>query len=369
MQTFVIRSLKWILTIILGLGLILSGLGLGYRTLQQRSIQPAIRIDSPEGVQSLEQVELGGINQWIKIRGHNRQNPILLFLHGGPGMTELPVSHLFDTELEQHFTVVHWDQRASGKTRREGFIEAELTIPVFLQDTLELVNHLRARFNKDKIYLVGHSWGSMLGTLMVRDHPELFHAYVGMGQLVNLTDNEKVSLEYVRQQAKEDGNEEVIAQIKEFVPPYTEDPKQLGIQRQWLYYYGGGYRGITPAMLLKAYLTSPDYSVLDLLALTAGAASVATHMWPEMAGYDFRIDAIKLEVPVYFFTGRHDYNTPWELTVQYYEILDAPHKEIVWFENSAHFMNVSDPRHYQDMLINKVLKKPQTAIPQMTERE
>ena len=184
LRTFVIRPLKWLLIVMLALVLFLSATGLGYRALQQRNIRAETQIDAPEGIQSLERVELGGIDQWIKIRGHDRSNPILLFLHGGPGITELPVSHLFDTELEKHFTVVHWDQRASGKTRGEGFDEADLTIPTYLYDTLELVNYLTARFDKEKIYLVGHSWGSMLGTLMVRDHPELFHAYVGMGSKI-----------------------------------------------------------------------------------------------------------------------------------------------------------------------------------------
>ncbi len=348
--------LKRLLLTALVLFLLIVALGLGYRFFLQQTIASTTLIESPDGIQSLEQVELNGQNQWIKVRGHDTDNPVLLFLHGGPGAPELPASHLFDTELEKHFTVVHWDQRRSGKTRGLGGSDENLTVAVFRDDAVALVNHLRERFDKDKIYLVGHSWGSMLGTFVVRDHPELFHAYVGMGQLVGLVDNERVSLDYVLQKATEEGNEEALAQLEGLSPPYAEDINELELQRQWLYYYGGGFRGIEFSTIIEAFVTSPDYSLFDILALGDGMRSVVRAMWAEMATYDFRVDAPRLDVPVYFFTGRYDYNTPWELTEQYYEMLDAPYKEIVWFEDSAHMMNVSDPERYQDMLINKVLK-------------
>lgn len=357
-RNFILKPLGWLLSGLLVLAFVLVGGSLGYRSYKQAQIRAAIHIEAPNGIESLELVSLGGLEQWVKLRGHDVDNPVLLFLHGGPGMPEMAVSHLFDLELEKHFTVVHWDQRAAGKTRRQGFDEADLRVPVFVDDALALVNHLRARFDKDKIYLVGHSWGTMIGTLAVRDHPELFHAYVGVGQLTNLTDNEVVGLEYVRRRAREEGNDAALAELEGLSPPYTDDMDEMSIQRKWLYIYGGGLRGMGFDELALAYLTSPDYSLLDLVAMLK-SLSAAKVMWPEMATYDFLTDALEFEVPVYFFAGRHDYNTPSELAEKYLEMLDAPHKEMVWFENSAHLMNASDPDHYQDMLINKVLKDTQ----------
>ncbi len=349
--------LKWALLTTLVFAVLLSVLALSYRSYEQENIRSRIKIDSPKGIQSLQKVQLGGIDQWIKIRGHDLENPILLFLHGGPGSPELPISHLFDTKLEHHFTVVHWDQRASGKTRRSGFKESDLTVTQFVDDTVSLVNYLRTRFKKDKIYLVGHSWGTLLGIQVIRRRPDLFHAYVGMGQLVSLTDNEILSLEYVRAKALEDHNEEALSQLEGLNPPYSENTDQLGVQRQWLYHYGGGYRNITPGFLLASYLTSPDYSLLDIFSFIGGVTTLAPYMWPEMTSYDFRNDAQQLAVPVYFFAGRYDYNTPSQLAWEYFELIEAPYKEFIWFEDSAHFMNVSDPDFYQEMLISKVLAK------------
>jgi pimeloyl-ACP methyl ester carboxylesterase len=127
------------------------------------------------------------------------------------------------------------------------------------------------------------------------------------------------------------------------------------VQRKWLYHYDGGLRGVTVVELFGLMLRSPEYSILDTLALALGFDAVSSQMWPEMGKIDFTVQATKLEVPVYFFTGRYDYNTPFVLTERYFDLLDAPQKEIIWFEESAHFMNVSDPDRFQHMLINKVL--------------
>lgn len=329
--------------------------GLGYRTYLQTETQSNTKITTPNGIESLEIASLNGSKQWIYLRGHDQNNPVLLFLHGGPGAPEMAIARRFGLELEKHFTVVHWDQRASGKSRREPFSEGDLSMQTYLDDTLALVMLLRKRFNQDKIYLLGHSWGTILGTLTAREHPAFFHAYIGMGQLVNLAENEHLSLEYVIKRAREENNAEALAELLPLTPPYTEDPSELSVLRKWLYHYDGGLRGVTVVELFGLMLRSPEYSILDTLALALGFDAVSSQMWPEMGKIDFTVQATKLEVPVYFFTGRYDYNTPFVLTERYFDLLDAPQKEIIWFEESAHFMNVSDPDRFQHMLINKVL--------------
>lgn len=349
------------LSILLGVAVITLLLSLGYRSLKQADIRAAIHINSPNGIASLDEVELNGLKQTIKLRGHDVGNPVLLYLHGGPGMPEMAMSHLFDLEIEQHFTVVHWDQRASGKTRRQGFKESDLTVPVFKQDAVALIMHLRERFEKDKIYLVGHSWGSMLGTLVARDHPELLHAYIGIGQISNLTDNEIMSLDYTRRRAREDGNHSALAELEGLNPPYIENVDQLQTQRKWLYYYGGGLRNLRSfTALVEATLTSPDYSILDLIAL-AQSGGIAAIMWPEMATYDLEKVAAAFKIPVYFLAGRYDYNTPSQLAQRYFENLKAPRKSFIWFEDSAHMMNISDPARYQDVIIKTVLQETRGA--------
>lgn len=321
----------------------------------QKDVRLATQISSPDGIDVLEKISLGGTQQWIHVRGHDRANPVLLFLHGGPGSPEMAAGRVFGAEVEKHFTVVHWDQRASGKSRRETYDEDSLTVAQYLSDTLELINLLRARFDQDKIYLVGHSWGSGLGVLTARDHPELLHAYVGMGQIVNMVENERLSWEFTMETARREGNERALAELKDLTPPYTDTPAELFVQRKWLTRFKGSFYGITMKDLGEVMWASPEYSVLDIAAFFVGTTAVPKIMWPELGAIDFFTQAPKLDVPVYFFTGRHDYNTPFELAERYYEMLEAPHKEIVWFENSGHFPNMAESERYQTMLIEKVL--------------
>jgi pimeloyl-ACP methyl ester carboxylesterase len=348
------RFVRWIVVPLTSFIVIVLAVSLAYRSYKQSSIADELRIDAPNGIETIELVELNGLQQWIKIRGHDLGNPVLLFLHGGPGMPEMAFSHLFDLEIEKHFTVIHWDQRGSGKTRRQGFRTEDLTVPVFINDTLALTHYLRARFKQDKIYLAGHSWGSMLGSLVVQQQPALFHAYIGLGQLTNLHDNEKVSLDFVRNAASRDNNDTAINELAELQAPYTKDIAQLQVQRKWLYYYGGGFHNFDYANFFLAVFTSPNYSLADLLAALRGL-DVSAVMWTEIATYNLEKTALEWKVPVYFLAGRYDYNTPSELAERYFNNLSAPHKAFVWFENSAHMMNISDPDFYQDTMINRVL--------------
>lgn len=329
---------------------------LGYRAFKQNKIHSAARIKTPNGIESLELVSVNRSQQWIYLRGHDQDNPVLLFLHGGPGAPLLSVARLFGLELEKHFTVVHWDQRASGKSRRQSYDDNELTLRTYLDDTLFVVNLLRERFGQDKIYLVGHSWGSILGVHTVRDHPELFHAYIGMGQTVNMGEGERISMEFVKDRAREEGNAKALAELTTLSPPYLEDASQLIVQRKWLGHFKAMHE-FSIAQLMNPLFTSPEYSILDIVAWIRGVILLAQRTWPEVVSIDFFIEAPKLDLPVYFFTGRYDHQTPFELTERYLEMLEAPYKALIWFEKSAHMMNLSEPDYYQDVLINKVLKE------------
>ncbi len=329
--------------------------GLAYRAVQQQRSYDSARITGTTGIESLESVAIGGIRQWIYLRGHDTNNPVLLYLHGGPGAPELALARKFGLELEKHFTVVHWDQRASGKTRREGYADDSLSIERFVEDTHELIELLCTRFDTERIYLLGHSWGSVLGVLTARDHPERLHAYIGLGQVVNMVDNEEVSLRFVLDRARAENNQAAIAELSVLTPPYAENPAELIVQRKWLNHYGGSmHRGSLPEVVLDMSL-SPEYSILDFAAALHGALTLATDMWPQLAPVDLPVQAPRLEVPVYFFIGRHDYNTPFALVEEYYDLLEAPSKSLIWFENSAHMPNLEEPDRFQDVLINTVL--------------
>ncbi|MHA1256657.1 MAG: alpha/beta fold hydrolase [Promethearchaeota archaeon] len=328
------------------------------RTPKIKDINGKIKENS---VASLEKVKIGKIDQWIIIRGHDKGNPILLFLHGGPGSIEGPFAYKFQRDLEEHFIIVNWDQRGAGKSYSRKIPKDSMTIEQFILDAHELIQLLLNRFNQEKLYLVGHSWGSILGTLVVSRYPELIQAYVGIGQVVNILDNEKVSYRYTIEQAKERGNEKALKQLKK-LEPYPEkdinDTKALRKQRKWLLKFNGvmhNESGWWPH--LKIALGSPEYSLKDMIKSIGGLKLSLKTLWSQLFEIDFPKQIPELKVPVYICMGRFDYNTPFELARKYFNQLQAPKKEFIWFENSAHMLNTEESEKFNDFLINTVLKE------------
>jgi pimeloyl-ACP methyl ester carboxylesterase len=310
-----------------------------------------------KGIDALEEITLGSVKQWILMRGEDVANPILLFLHGGPGFCEMPHTHIDSPRLEKHFIVVNWDQRGSGKSFDPNIPKETMNVEQFLSDTHELILMLRKRFSKDQVFLIGHSWGSVLGLYTAYRHPEFLHAYIGMGQLVNAKEGEMISYQYTVEKAKEAGDEKAIKMLEKIgPPPYKGGYQSLGTQRMLLARFGGSMRNISFSDLVKIRESSPFYTKANNANFMKAFMQTISAMWDEVMEVNFFKDVPELQVPVYFFTGRCDYQVPFELLERYFAVLKAPHKEIVWFENSCHTPNLSDPEGYQDRLINLVLK-------------
>jgi pimeloyl-ACP methyl ester carboxylesterase len=285
------------------------------------------------------------------------ENPILLFLHGGPGFPEMPFVHIDSPELEKYFLVINWDQRGAGKSYNTNIPKETMNLKQFMTDTQELIQLLRKRFAKEKIFLLGHSWGSILGLYTVYHHPEWFHAYIGMGQVANMKEGEAASYEYTIKKAKEAGDTEALEILQKIGPPPDwTGYQQVSAQRQILAKYGGTFRKITYMDMGKWWYASPHYTDNDKKNLMPAFMQTQNLMWESLKGIDFFKDVPKILVPVYFFTGRYDYQTPFTILQKYFNELDAPYKEIVWFENSGHMPNFDEPEAYQEKLINIVLK-------------
>jgi pimeloyl-ACP methyl ester carboxylesterase len=311
-----------------------------------------------EGLAELEMVKIGGDDQWISIRGQDRSAPILLFLHGGPGDAEIPLTRHFLSSLEDEFIVVNWDQRGAGKSFAAGAPE-KMHIDQFVQDTAELTRSLLKRFGQDKIYLMGHSWGTLLGVLAVTRYPELYFAYGGIGQFVVGTENESIGHRYAVEKAREAGNAQALAELaalKDY-PPSTGTSRATGrapgwldelrINRKWVAFFGGALAHKTGYESLAAiYLGAPEYNLSDIVNCVRGDTESTRRLWPEIMTYDLRRDARHFEIPVFFFLGRHDYTTPWELSARYFDLLDAPQKRLYWFDNSAHCPNFEEPEAF-----------------------
>jgi proline iminopeptidase len=305
-------------------------------------------------------VQIGGITQWISVRGRDRRNPILLFIHGGPASTEMPVSWLYQSGWEDYFTVVQWDQRGAGKTyvaNDPAVVEPTITADRMVADGEEMVAWLRANYGKRKIFVLGHSWGSLMGLEIARRHPDWLHAYIGMGQMIYGRDNERLGYEWAVAAAHADHNAEAVRQLTAIAPYPRADGsvsvEQIIVQRTWVIHYGGltwGRQDFDYAQ--DAGKFSPDYSRKELSPET-GIGQSLPRLLPAMMAWDVR-NVTHIDCPVFIFAGRHDYETPSELAVNWLAALHAPRKGLVQFENSAHMMELEEPGKVLVHLVNDV---------------
>jgi pimeloyl-ACP methyl ester carboxylesterase len=308
------------------------------------------RIVTPTGVQQTYETTIGGIPQWINVRGKDRANPVLLFVHGGPASPAMPSLWQFQRPLEDFFTVVHWDQRGAGKTHRgndPASVADSIRIECYVDDAIEVAEHVRKRLGKQKLILAGHSWGTVVGMKTALKRPDLFHAYVGIGQVINTRENERLSFDYGLSMARKDGNAEAIAELESIAPypgdqPITRD--RIIIARKWPQHYGGlnAYRNAEQDYYYGASLLSPEYDCEDRRAFFDGNVFTLAHILDEFLRVDFK-PIRKFPIPVVMFMGRHDFTTPSAPTARWLEQVEAPYKRGVWFENSAHMVPWEEP--------------------------
>ncbi len=311
------------------------------------------QIKGNHSVASIQKVELGGIDQYIMIRGKDINNPILLFLHGGPGYAQISFARKYQEELEDSFIVVNWDQRGSGMSYSSDIPKESMNREQFIEDTKELIEYLCKMYDKENIYLAGHSWGSELGLYVIDQYPEKVAAFISIGQVVNGLENEVVSYDFVVEKAKENNDKKALEDLKRIGrPPYKNIVRDTMTQRKWLDKYGGVERKVnTLNDIILSSLFSPEYTGIDGLKLALGSKFTADTMWGHNEDVDFIRDLPEVKVPIYFCAGRYDYNTPSILTEDYFNHIIAPEKEIIWFEESAHFPHLEEPEKFAQLAI------------------
>jgi len=318
--------------------------------LRTRAILRDVRaITGARGVDEQRTVRIGGIDQWISVRGKDRRNPILLFIHGGPASVEAPVSWLYQSGWEDYFTVVQWDQRGAGKTYLANDPKAvapTISKERMVADAEEMTAWLREHYGKRKIIVVGHSWGTIMGLELARRHPEWLHAYVGMGQIIHGPEGERLGYEWAIAQARADRNDKALRALAA-IAPYpradgTVSVEQVLVQREWVIHYGGLTWGRQDFDYEQHAATlSPDYKPAEIWP-EDGIGESLPHLLPAMAAYDVR-GVTAMDCPVFIFAGKYDYETPSELAEKWLEALHAPKKGLVRFDNSAHMMELEEP--------------------------
>lgn len=306
-----------------------------------------LKADHLTAIDTLIDIELNGLQQKVLIQSNDISNPIVLWLHGGPGTSEMLINHHCMDSLTNFYTVVHWDQRGTSLSYDVSMHYSDVSFDKIIDDAFQLTSILKDKYHQEKIFLIGHSFGSILGIHMIEKHPENYYAYVGIGQVIHEKKSREITYEWLVNKLREDGDTIEMARIRDG----HKLPRHL-INR----YKGIYYKDIT---LFDVIRTSPYYyeGYLDTYLESMKFVRESMSKGPATYEKDIYHDITKFQVPIYFFEGRHDRIAACapELVVEYLGKISAPKKEIIWFEESAHHPNIDEPSKFQQVMIDKIL--------------
>jgi pimeloyl-ACP methyl ester carboxylesterase len=293
-------------------------------------------------------VNINGVLQGMFIIGKNVGNPVLLFVHGGTAMPEYFLTQNYPTGLEQYFTVCWWDRRGAGLSYSANLPPEALTVEQSISDTLAVTNYLRSRFHKDKIYLMAHSGGSLIGIQASARAPELFYAYIGVGQMSYQLKSEMLSYEYMVRRYKEIGNARMVKQLEAALPKMSVPlpTSYMKVRDSAMHGLGVGTTHDMKSVMTGVFLASwlfREYTLGEKLALWRGKFSSDKILWDKMIATDLTIQIQTLDLPVYFFHGKYDYTVSYPLAKAYFDELQAPIKGFYTFEHSAHSPMFEEP--------------------------
>lgn len=306
-------------------------------------------------IDALEAVQLGGITQWIRIRGTETSNPVLLLMQLGPGLPIINETRRFERllGLENAFTVVYWDQRGTGLSLRE--TKAEISTARMISDTVSLLELLRGRFD-GKTFVAGFSFGATFAAQAAVQRPDLVAALIATGMDIDIPLAENRTYDFVLNTARERGNRRAIRQLEKAGPPPHLGVKQFSTRARWAFNFGGVRTNASYSSefrtLLASLLRSPDYSVADVIRTVRGITTTQAALLPQLATTDLVHTLSRIDVPIVLVQGRLDQVAPGEATQRFYDALTAPSKELVWFEKSAHAPHLEEPEKFRAVLVN-----------------
>lgn len=306
----------------------------------------------PTSIAVMETFDIGSTQQMLWFRGLNTNNPALVLLHGGPGFSDSSQFRYYNSDLEKYFLVVYWDQRGAGRSLANTPPDS-LNMSQFVSDLDEVVEIVKERFDKEKVILLGHSWGTAIGTAYAHDYPENVAAYVGVGQVANMPQGETASYTYSLSTARAQKNQPAIRALEELgLPPHSF--RQMVISRTWVDRLGGA---------VHQRLASPFWSMLktteaswwDVVLNIRGNLFSYRYLWSEFRAFEPDTRYLEFSVPVFFVEGRYDWQIPAVVAASYFERISAPYKEFLWFEASGHNVPFEQPARFNRLLIDKVL--------------
>lgn len=323
-----------------------------------QATQPHRRRDS-ERVEFLHTLMLGGVDQTIYVHGNDSSAPVLLFLHGGPGLPHMPFAHV-NADLTRSFVVVHWDQRGAGKSYSPALTALHFSIDQFVSDTHDLILWLCQRFNKSQVVLVGHSWGSALGAIVAARYPQLVSAYVGIGQVTNLHAAEEVRFRIALTLAQQRQEDAAFRALDHLGPPPYRSARESDLLERWACRLAGDcHSPIAEPRFFRMALSSPVYSWLDLIKIPLGVRFSERCFWSEIVReVNLFRQVPRLEMPVYFLIGQRDVVGTHFLARRYFDGLHAPRgKTFITFQHSGHWPHLDESERFRAILTGSLRER------------
>ncbi|WMM23590.1 alpha/beta hydrolase [Tissierella sp. MB52-C2] len=296
-------------------------------------------------------IEINGKKQFLSVCSRDIRLPVLLYLHGGPGDAALPLVKKFNSSLENYYTVAVWEQRGSGKSFYRFSKDDDINIQLFIEDIHKIVEFLLHKYKQDKVYLLGHSWGSVIGLKFVQLYPELIHTYIGCGQVVNMEKSSRIAYEYAIDKCVERNNIKTLGKLKNIDCTYSSEhwfEDLLFVTRQVVKYGGSLYGEKNYYKLVKPFIFSKEYSLIDLINRQKGSMQSIKRLWQELMAVNFEPDT-SFSVPIVFIEGKYDYHVSSQVAKSYLDTILTP-KKFVWFENSCHFPQWSEASKFTEVL-------------------
>ncbi len=316
----------------------------------------------PGSIAAIETVNINGLDQRMIIRGRDTTKPVMLYLHGGPGSPEFPFVRQFQSGIEDLFVVCYWDQRGAGLSYSKNIPPETMTLQQFVEDAGEVSRYLIKKFQREKIYLLGHSWGTMLGSYTIKKYPELFNAFIAVGQVGKQERSEVISYNFVLAKARELEDRRAIRVLEKMGPPPYLSPDEsrdnMLIERKYVTRYGGAVKnGNFYAKAVEALFNCREYSLKDKINYLKGMKLTLKYLWDVVMKADLFRDIPSQQIPVYIMQGTSDYQTSFVIAKEYFDSLNAPVKEFFPFEKSAHSPIYEEPEKFEVILKEILLEQ------------
>ncbi len=300
-------------------------------------------------------IDINGYKMGMVIKSKDISNPVLLFVHGGPGMPEYFLTEDYPTRLEDYFTVVWWDQRGAGLSYSSDIDESTITVDQYIDDTIAVTNYLRQYFGQDKIYIMAHSWGTYFGIQAVQKAPQLYNAYIGVGQITYQKESERMAYEYMLNYFSKTGDEKTFKKLKnnDYLSDGYDKVRDSVMHRSGI----GTTHDMTSVVsgIFFPSLTNSEYTLGEKINLWRGKMLLNKNKQLKMKK-DLRETVTKLDVPTYFFSGAYDYTVNFKMSEEYLKRIEAPIKGFYLFKSSAHSPIFEEANKVEQIIKSDIFK-------------